>query len=217
MNSKKQHWDTVFAQKTPEQVSWHQPVPEISLRLINDCAQSLTKAGFGTQFSILDVGSGDSLLPDHLIQNPIFEYCISLLDISENALQRARQRLGENPRVQYLPSDILSIELETPIHIWHDRAVFHFLTTPEEQHRYAETAAATVIQNGFMVLGTFSETGPEKCSGLTVCRHTPESLQAIFGDTFWRLHCIEETHTTPFGTTEDFLFCVFQRLGDAQS
>lgn len=214
MEPREAHWQKVFAEKAPDQVSWYQEIPQVSLRLVNECAAEL-RTTQPNPLAIIDIGAGDSHLVDHLLEPPgVFQPTV--LDISANALTRAQARLGTRAQaVEWVASNVLDFKPQPhSYHIWHDRAAFHFLTDPEDQAQYAQLAAQAVAPGGYLILGAFAaETGPEKCSGLPVCRHDETSLQRIFGIDFWRLHCVQEAHLTPFGTTQDFVFCVFRRAG----
>ncbi|RPE08118.1 class I SAM-dependent methyltransferase [Chitinophaga lutea] len=198
---RKNHWEKVYETKSPAEVSWTQAIPQTSLDFIN---------GFGLPKSahIIDVGGGDSTLADHLLNEGYAH--ITVLDISAKALDKAKTRLGEKAeQIRWVVSDITSFETPDTYDIWHDRAAFHFLTTPEQIHRYVAIAAAKVT--GYLLIGTFSENGPEKCSGLPVRRYSEQELAAVFEKNFDKVQCITEDHTTPFGTKQHFLFCTFRK------
>ncbi|MDT7832999.1 class I SAM-dependent methyltransferase [Flavobacteriaceae bacterium S356] len=196
-----QHWEHVYETKTPEQVSWTQKVPRTSLDFIN--ATQLPKNA-----SIIDIGGGDSNLVDFLLEEGYTN--ITVLDISGKALERAKERLGEKAKiVQWIVSDITHFKPTMQYDIWHDRAVFHFLTKPEEIEAYVSLANNHVNSN--MVIGTFSESGPLKCSGLEITQYSEASMSSRFQEKFDRIKCLEETHKTPFNTTQNFVFCSFKR------
>lgn len=201
METLKAHWEKVYATKQPHEVSWTQEVPRSSLDLIQDL-------GLALDARIIDIGGGDSRLVDHLLERGYMN--VSVLDISGEALQRAQQRLGEKAaQVTWIESDILDFQPQGQYDLWHDRAAFHFLTTTAQIQQYVERVNAAARQ--YLVLGTFSDEGPLKCSGLEVRRYDEEGLQAQFQAQFAALRCFKEDHTTPFQTQQNFLFCSFQR------
>ncbi|MEH6304268.1 class I SAM-dependent methyltransferase [Olivibacter sp. CPCC 100613] len=198
---KKQHWETVYETKGPEQVSWTQKVPKTSLDFIHSF-------GLDKTARIIDIGGGDSNLVDHLLDSGYEN--ITVLDISAKALDRAKARLGDKAeKVNWVISDITEFESETVFDIWHDRATFHFLTTKEQVAKYLDIARRCV--NGYMTIGTFSTNGPTKCSGLDIQQYDEQTLTAELENGFDKLKCITEDHTTPFNTKQNFLFCSFKR------
>ncbi len=198
---RKIHWETVYETKNPDQVSWTQEVPKTSLDFISSF-------GVPKEAKIIDIGGGDSKLVDYLLDWG-FEN-ITVLDISEKALERAKNRLGDKAeKVTWVVSDITEFEPNTTYDIWHDRATFHFLTTTEQVGKYMAIARASV--SGFLTIGTFSESGPTKCSGLEIKQYTEQTLTAELENGFDKIRCITEDHTTPFNTTQSFLFCSFKR------
>lgn len=201
MNNRKEHWEKVYSSKQPNEVSWTQTVPETSLAFMHSF--NLPKTA-----SIIDVGGGDSTLVDYLLAEG-FEN-VSVLDISEKAIERAKIRLGSKAeKVNWIVSDVTEFNPTTHYDCWHDRATFHFLTTPAEIDTYLNTARRSV--NNFMVIGTFSDKGPKKCSMLDVHQYTEEELQEQLNKGFKKIRCITEDHLTPFNTTQNFLFCSFKR------
>lgn len=195
------HWDTVYKTKNSDQLSWTQKVPKTSLDFIHSFG--LTKTA-----KIIDVGGGDSKLVDYLLDQG-FEN-ITVLDISAQALAKAKQRLGDRAeKINWVVSNILEFQPDTTFDVWHDRATFHFLTTGEQIAKYLDTARNSV--SGFLIIGTFSNNGPEKCSGLQIKQYSEEKLTAEFQNGFDKLRCLSEDHTTPFNTTQNFLFCSFKR------
>ncbi|MCU7550498.1 class I SAM-dependent methyltransferase [Chitinophagaceae bacterium LB-8] len=196
----KQHWEQVYKTKQPNEVSWAQEIPYTSLEFIHNF--NLPKTA-----SIIDVGGGDSKLVDHLLAEG-FEY-ITVLDISEDALNRAKERLGEKARkVKGIVSDVNQFIPNQKFVLWHDRATFHFLTTSEQIKRYLSTAKEFV--SGYLTIGTFSEKGPAKCSGLPVQIYCEEELNNVLSIGFKKIRCINEDHITPFHTRQNFLFCSFK-------
>lgn len=198
---RKKHWETVYETKNPEEVSWTQEIPKTALDFIHSF--HLPKSA-----KIIDIGGGDSKLVDYLIQEG-FEN-ISVLDISEKALEKTKLRLGDNAKkVNWIVSDITQFEPNTTYDIWHDRATFHFLTTAEHVSKYIETAQKSV--NKYLILGTFSENGPKKCSGLDIKQYNEEALTKELKNSFKKINCVTEDHITPFNTTQNFLFCSFKK------
>jgi SAM-dependent methyltransferase len=199
----KDHWDHVYATKTPAQVSWTQVVPQTSLDFIHS---------FGVPKSarIIDVGGGESRLVDHLLAEGYEN--LTVLDISATALAKAQQRLGPAAaQVDWIVADVTDFVPSATYDVWHDRATFHFLTTPPQVAQYLQIARRAVV--GFLTIGTFSEHGPAKCSGLEVRRYNEAELTGELENGFAKLRCLTEEHTTPFATTQQFLFCSFKRQG----
>lgn len=202
--NRKNHWETVYETKTPDQVSWTQETPKMSLDLIRSF--SINKSA-----RIIDVGGGDSNLVDHLINEGYKN--ITVLDISKKAIEKAQNRLGEKANnVNWIVSDIITFKPETTFDVWHDRAAFHFLTTPEEIEKYITIVTNTVT--GFLTIGTFSKKGPTKCSGLDIKQYSEEKITSEFKKGFKKMDCVFEDHKTPFGTTQNFLFCSFKKKGN---
>lgn len=203
MNSadKKKHWENVYETKNPDQVSWTQAKPHTSLDFIHSF-------GLGKDAKIIDVGGGDSNLVDFLLEEGYEN--ITVLDISARALEKAKERLGDNAdKVKWITTDITAFEPTETYDIWHDRAAFHFLTTPEQVSTYIDIAERNI--NNFLVLGTFSKNGPTKCSGLDIQQYDEESLSEKFEAGFEKIKCITQDHTTPFETTQNFIFCSFKK------
>jgi SAM-dependent methyltransferase len=203
MENRKQHWETVFTSKAPNEVSWFQPYPKTSIEFLELFNLPLTA-------NIIDVGSGDSNLVDALLDKGYKN--IWVLDISSPALERAKNRLGEKAGlVHWVVTDITEFEPPVQFDFWHDRAAFHFLTGDDAINKYVAIAEAGISNKGYLVLGTFSENGPEKCSGLQIQQYNQASMSARFEIKFDRIKCITEDHITPFNTVQNFLFCSFQR------
>jgi len=197
----KEHWEKVYQTKTADEVSWTQEVPQTSLDFIHSYQLPKTAC-------IIDIGGGDSKLVDCLLSEGYEN--ITVLDISAAAIDRAKTRLGErSAKVTWVVSDILDYKPTKHFDIWHDRATFHFLTQSDQVSRYLATAKKAV--KGHMIIGTFSDHGPTKCSGLSIKQYTEESLEAQFSDGLKKTKCITEDHTTPFNTHQNFLFCSFKR------
>lgn len=201
MNSRKEHWERVYETKKSGELSWMQELPKTSLDFINSF--NLPKTA-----RIIDVGGGDSKLVDYLIAEK-FEN-ITVLDISETAILRAKQRLGQNAdNVKWIVTDITNFDPPVKYDCWHDRATFHFLTTTSDIDTYLGIAKKAV--NKFMVIGTFSEKGPDQCSMLDVHKYSEEELQHQLENGFDKIRCITEDHVTPKNKVQNFLFCSFRR------
>jgi len=199
----KEHWENIFANKQETEVSWFQPYPKTSIEFVE-----LFKLPLDA--NIIDIGGGDSHFVDALLEKNYKN--IWVLDISENALIRAKKRLGEKAnKVNWVVSDIVDFIPTVTFDFWHDRAAFHFLTTEENINKYIEIAEKAIKVNGILILGTFSETGPMKCSGLEIKQYSEASMSVKFEQFFERIRCISEEHITQFNTTQNFLFCSFKK------
>jgi SAM-dependent methyltransferase len=199
----KSHWENVFSTKTEEEVSWFQSYPKTSVEFLE-----LFKLPLDA--NIIDIGGGDSYLVDILIEKGYQN--IYVLDISENALIRAKQRLGSKAGlVHWIVSDVTDFVPDVKFDFWHDRAAFHFLTTPIKIDQYVNIAESSIKSGGYLILGTFSENGPLKCSGLEIKQYSEASMSYRFEKGFDRVKCVTEDHLTPFNTTQNFLFCSFKR------
>lgn len=200
---KKQHWERIYSTKRSEEFSWTQDNPLTSISLLK---------GFNVPKTapIIDIGGGESKLVDYLLKDGYSD--ITVLDISAKALERARERLGENAsKVEWIVSDITEFIPTRQYAIWHDRATFHFLTEESQVEKYVSIASGNLSTDGFLAIGTFSETGPEKCSGLEIKKYSEDVLTAVLQSAFNKIKCIREDHITPFQTVQNFLFCSFQR------
>lgn len=198
----REHWEKVYETKSPDDVSWTQPVPATSLSFIHSF-------GLPKTAKIIDVGGGDSKMADYLIDEGYEN--ITVLDISEKALEKAKQRLGKRAsKVNWIVSDITEFKPHATFDVWHDRATFHFLITEEQIAKYTDTVRKFVT--GYLIMATFSNNGPKKCSGLDIQQYSEKKLITEFQNEFSKLHCITEDHITPFGTMQNFLFCSFKRL-----
>ena len=199
----KQHWENVFTTKASNEVSWFQEYPKTSIEFLELFKLPLTA-------NIIDIGGGDSNLVDTLLGKGYKN--IWVLDISEAALERAKNRLGEKASlVHWIVTDVTEFEPPVQYDFWHDRADFHFLTSNDAINKYVAIAEEAISDKGYLVLGTFSENGPEKCSGLQIQQYNEASMSERFEIAFYRIKCITEDHTTPFNTVQDFLFCSFQK------
>jgi SAM-dependent methyltransferase len=199
MNSQT-HWDKIYREKAADAVSWYRPHLETSVALIERAVPDRCAC-------IIDVGGGEPTLVDDLLvlgyQN------LSVLDVSQTAVDVTKNRLGSNSeRVQWMIADVLTAPLAPAAYdVWHDRAVFHFLTQPNQRRAYVRQVARAVKSGGYVLVSTFGPNGPTRCSGLEVVRYDAESLHAEFGVRFNMLDSVKELHKTPFGTTRQFLYC----------
>jgi 2-polyprenyl-3-methyl-5-hydroxy-6-metoxy-1,4-benzoquinol methylase len=196
----KTHWENIYHTKESAQVSWYQLHPQLSLQYIRN-------TGADKAANIIDVGGGASTLVDHLLDDGFGQ--ITVLDISKEALEVAIQRLAQRAKlVTWLEADITRADLPQHAYdIWHDRAVFHFLTDPQDRAAYVKTVEHAVKPGGHVIVATFASDGPEKCSGLDVARYDPQSLHDEFGSGFELLDSTHENHQTPFGTEQKFIYC----------
>jgi SAM-dependent methyltransferase len=196
----KSHWEHVYQTKDSTQVSWYQPHLQRSLQMIE-------RTGVDKSAHIIDVGGGSSTLVDDLLANGYMQ--ITVLDISGAAIRVAQERLGAlAERVTWLEADITRATL-SPNHydVWHDRAVFHFLTDMGDRQKYVDSVRQSVKVGGHVIVATFAPDGPEKCSGLNVMRYDADRLRGEFGDEFQLIESVREDHQTPFGTQQKFIYC----------
>ncbi|HNP06567.1 MAG TPA: class I SAM-dependent methyltransferase [Cyclobacteriaceae bacterium] len=201
--SQKEHWEQIYSTKQANEVSWTQENPTTSLDFIRSF-------NLPRQASIIDIGGGESKLVDKLIDEGYED--ITVVDISEHALSRTKERLGEKAKkVNWVVSDITELNTSRTFDLWHDRATFHFMTTPDQINEYLKRAKTNLKTNGYLTIGTFSQDGPKKCSGLEIKQYSEEALQNQLRDGFEKIRCITEDHQTPFGTLQNFLFCSFKR------
>lgn len=194
------HWEAVYGSKAADAVSWFRPHLETSLALIERSAPDRSA-------SIIDVGGGESTLVDDLLSGGYRN--VSVLDISQTALDVARKRLGPAAeQVHWILADVTqAVLLPHSYDVWHDRAVFHFLTEMEQRIAYVQRAVSAVKRGGYVIVSTFGPEGPRKCSGLDVVTYDAESLHGQFGRRFRFIESSKELHRTPFGTTQQFLYC----------
>jgi SAM-dependent methyltransferase len=200
---RKQHWEAVYQTKGETNVSWYQDEPRFSLELIGAFAP--TQGG-----RIIDVGGGASVLIDRLLELPFG--AIAVLDISETALGKSRVRLGERgERVRWVVADVTDAPDLGTFDVWHDRAVFHFLTEAADRWKYVELARRTIPMGGHLIIASFADDGPQRCSDLDVCRYNAETMGAELGEGFSLVREARETHTTPWGSSQAFFYGVFRR------
>lgn len=203
----KAHWEKLYGTKSSSQVSWFQSHADLSLRLIQDSNAQSTA-------SIIDVGGGASVLVDDLLACGYVD--VTVLDLSGAALATARSRLGESAkRVKWIEANILDVELPSASYdVWHDRAVFHFLTNDLDRRAYVEHVLHAVKPGGLIIVATFAEDGPIECSGLPVMRYSGDQLYSEFGEPFTLLGHEKESHYTPSGKEQKFVYCFFRKKAD---
>jgi 2-polyprenyl-3-methyl-5-hydroxy-6-metoxy-1,4-benzoquinol methylase len=201
--TRKEHWENIYCTKQENEVSWFQQYPKTSMSFIE--LFSLKKDS-----KIIDIGGGDSHFVDTLLEAGFTN--VTVLDISAKAIERAKIRLGKNAdKVKWIVSDVTEFVPTEKYDFWHDRAAFHFLTEEAQADKYVEITNKGIAENGILVLGTFSVSGPKKCSGLEIKQYSEESMSGKFEKYFNRVKCITEDHQTPFNTTQNFLFCSFKK------
>jgi 2-polyprenyl-3-methyl-5-hydroxy-6-metoxy-1,4-benzoquinol methylase len=203
--SSSEHWENVYRSKQVDSVSWFQPHAEISLEIIRSTGLNPADA------RVIDVGAGASVLVDDLL-DANYQH-VTVLDIAESALTVSRARLGERAaRVDWRVGDVTKVDLpQAGYDIWHDRAVFHFLTREEDRKRYVEQVWRAVRPGGFVIVATFGPNGPLQCSNLDVCRYAPEALHGEFGAGYELISHQAETHATPAGKSQEFVYCYCRR------
>lgn len=203
--NKKAHWEKVYQTKSDQQVSWFREHLDNSLQLILS-----TKADKSA--AIIDVGGGSSTLADDLLTQGFTD--ISVLDISAAALEKSKTRLADkSAKIEWIEADITKVSLpENHYEVWHDRAVFHFLTEEEDRRKYIKLVMCSLKVGGHIIVASFGLDGPQKCSGLDVVRYNPEKMKNEFGDDFKLVKSLNETHKTPFGTTQEFIYCYCRKL-----
>lgn len=200
---RKSHWENIYCTKAENEVSWFQQYPKTSMSFVE--LFSLNKNS-----KIIDIGGGDSHFVDALLEAGFNN--VTVLDISANAIERAKVRLGAKAdKVKWIVSDVTEFVPTEQYDFWHDRAAFHFLTDEKQAEKYVEIANKGIATDGFLVLGTFSVNGPKKCSGLEIKQYSEESMSYKFEKYLKRVKCVTEDHQTPFNTTQNFLFCSFQK------
>jgi len=201
-SDRKSHWEKIYKTKPSSEVSWHEDTPITSLDFIKQL--HLPKSA-----KIFDNGGGDSFLVDYLLK--LGYENITVLDISEVALERTKQRLGKKAnRIKWIVADEAYCNPNEKFDLWHDRAAFHFLTDEKEIANYLLTIKNCIKPGGFFIIGTFSEEGPKKCSGLDVKRYSESLITELLKDSFEKIKCLTVDHTTPFKTIQNFLFCGFK-------
>ncbi len=198
---RKKHWENIYQTKALNEVSWYQPNPSTSIDLIE-------QPEIDKQAKIIDIGGGDSFLVDKLLEKGYTN--ITVLDISEAAITRAKKRLGNDAeKVKWIVSDVSKFDPIEKYDVWHDRAAFHFLTSSEDIGQYVQTVNKSIIKGGKLIIGTFSESGPKKCSGIEIKQYSESTLTQLMKNGFQKEECFSVDHTTPSGNTQNFLFCKF--------
>ena len=198
------HWEHVYSEKKSTEVSWFQQQPQQSLELIKAIDADATAR-------IIDIGGGASTLVDYLLDAGYQN--LSVLDIAQSAIEQAKSRIGERAeKVEWFIHDVTSFSTDDPFDIWHDRAVFHFLTDEDDRKSYVHAMSDALKPGAHVIIATFNLDGPDKCSGLNVVRYSPESMSAVLGDGYQLVESITEAHETPRGTLQDFVYCRFKRV-----
>ena len=201
--SGRRHWQKIYSSKAENALSWFQEYPTASMKFVDSF-------NLNANSRIIDVGSGDGRFIEALADRGYRD--ITALDISEAAIERAKKRLGDkSATIRWIASDILRFEPLTTYDLWHDRATFHFFITEVEINRYISIAENAIKPNGYLLISTFSEKGPKKCSGLEITQYAELSLVKKLQHGFEKLECINEDHVTPGGTIQNFLFCSFKK------
>lgn len=199
---RKEHWEKIYSEKELSEVSWYQPTPEVSIQLIIENSSK--------DDAIIDIGGGDSYLVDHLLKLGYTN--LTVLDISANAIGRAKKRLGNKANlVKWIVSDITEFQPTTNYDIWHDRAAFHFLRNEIDIQSYKNSLNKGLSQNGKAIIGTFSESGPLKCSGIDIQQYGESSFKSTFDGLLRLKNVINTDHPTPFDTIQNFNFGLFER------
>lgn len=201
---RKKHWENIYQTKELKDVSWFQPTPETSLDFFKQFNVPPTA-------KVIDIGGGDSFLVDHLLDLGYQD--ISVLDISAAAIERAKQRLGDKAKnVKWIVADAATFKPTEKYDFWHDRAAFHFLTDEQEISNYLQTAQENINTTGVLVIGTFSELGPTKCSGIEIKQYSETTMTERLKNFFEKIKCITVDHKTPFDIIQNFVFCSFRKL-----
>ncbi len=200
---RREHWENIYKTKDPSSVSWYQKKPELSISLIE-------KMNLDKSARIIDVGAGRSFLVDHLLAMGYKN--LTVLDISAEAVKKSKERLGDNAeKVNWIVGDILNVEFDSKFDIWHDRAVFHFITNSEDITNYKKKLENSLSREGKLIIGTFSKNGPTKCSGIEIKQYSKESLSFEFSYIFQEIECFNTDHQTPSGKIQNFSFCTFEK------
>tara|TARA_S200000501_G_scaffold29607_1_gene25036 strand:- start:1157 stop:1771 length:615 start_codon:yes stop_codon:yes gene_type:complete len=199
---KKKHWENIYQTKKIDGVSWYQETPYESIELIKKFSTSNSD-------TIIEIGCGKGFLADNLLK--LNYESITLVDISLNALKEVKERLN-NESLNFIETDVLNLKLEQTFDIWHDRAVFHFITDEERVEKYISLCNEYIGDGGKLIIGTFAEDGPLKCSGLEIKRYSVENLKELFKENFEFIEGFKKLHRTPFDTEQSFTFCVFRKI-----
>lgn len=201
---KEKHWENIYKTKELNEVSWFQPTPITTLQFIKELNIPNTA-------KIIDIGGGDSFLVDHLLDLGYLN--ITVLDISDAALNRAKKRLGDRSNnVTWIVADAANYKATEKYDFWHDRAAFHFLTEDVDIQNYTKNLENNLNYGGKALFGTFSEDGPKKCSGIEIKQYSETNLINQFKKSFHKINCITTNHKTPFNTEQNFTFCSFKKI-----
>lgn len=204
---RKKHWENIYQTKNLEDVSWYQPTPTTSLEF-------LEQFNIPTTAKIIDIGGGDSFFVDHLLDLGYTD--LTVLDISAASLDRAKQRLGKRAAaVKWIVADAATFKPTEQYDFWHDRAAFHFLTQEQEITNYIGIIQKSIKPSGILVIGTFSEQGPKKCSGIEIRQYSETTMTDRLKMLFEKVKCIAVDHKTPFDTIQNFIFCSFKKIKTA--
>ena len=204
---RKKHWDNIYHNKSTDEVSWYQRVPGTSLDFVKQFNLSKTA-------KIIDIGGGDSFFVDHLLNMGYRD--ITVLDISEKAIEKAKKRLGDQAdKVNWIIADAADFHTSEKYDFWHDRAAFHFLTNEKEIENYLNTLNKGVLPEGILVIGTFSEQGPKNCSGINIKQYSEQTMTDRLKNLFKKITCITIDHKTPSDSIQNFIFCSFRRIETA--
>ena len=202
--SNKDHWEKIYSTKEIDGVSWYQETPTTSLNIIDSLKLNLNT-------SIIDIGAGKSFLADNLLDLGYND--ITILDISRNALNEVTRRVGKkNHKIKCIESNVIDLSSGQKYDVWHDRAVFHFITNNQEREKYLDILNSSLNKDGCLIIGTFSEDGPLKCSGLEVQRYSVKDLRELLKPNFKFIDGFKEIHDTPFNTSQSFTFCTFKKI-----
>ena len=204
MNPRQAHWENIYETKPANSVSWFQPSARSSLDMIH-------ATGIERTTPVIDIGGGASVLVDELLDDGFLD--VTVLDIAAPALKVSQQRLHSRAcLVHWIVADVLAWKPERSYGLWHDRAVFHFLTDAQDRLNYRDTVERALVPGGWLILATFAEDGPERCSGLPVQRWSADALAAEWGDGFELIQNLREVHSTPWGAAQSFTWCRFRRI-----
>ncbi len=204
MEDIKSHWEAIYAAKQPHEMSWWQEIPKTSLEIIH-------KLHLSKSSRIIDIGGGDSTFAGFLLQDGFTD--ITVLDIAAKAIERGKHRLGPAAKkIHWIVNDVLDFHPPSGYDLWHDRAMFHFLTSEEQIAAYRDVVRDSLNDNGHIIIGTFSLHGPKRCSGLPTQQYDAEDLQLILGNEYNEIQSFTTDHITPAGLTQNFQFCCFQKI-----
>ncbi len=202
--SNKDHWEKIYSTKEIDGVSWYQETPTTSLNIIDSLKLNLNTC-------LIDIGAGKSFLADNLLDLGYND--ITILDISRNALNEVTRRVGKkNHKIKCIESNVIDLSSGQKYDVWHDRAVFHFITNNKEREKYLDLLNSSLNKDGCLIIGTFSEDGPLKCSGLEVQRYSVKDLRELLKPNFKFIDGFKEIHDTPFNTSQSFTFCTFKKI-----